>query len=338
MEAAQEIMEGSPDSVAVIDDEIAGFFGRINKYSGKGGSADRSFWLKSFDGGVYIVNRIGRGDVMINNISASMLGAIQPQVIKKIASSAEDDGLIQRFFPILLKRAQMGKDKPTPDVTSEHATLVKALHQLEASDVLKFDAEALAIRMHEEARNHRLQVFEEINTKLASHIGKYDGLFARLCLVWHCIEHAQAEELPLLVTGDTARRVASFMEEFLFPHALSFYATILDERSDQHKIIEVAKHILAHRLAVVTNADLQSNVNATRNMSKPARINILETLEGLGWASELPTAGPKRSERWLVNPEVHELYADHAKTARVKKAALQEVMNASFAKRRGEKT
>lgn len=340
MEAAQEIMAGSPEGVALIDDEMSGFFGRIEKYSGKGGSADRSFWLKSFDGGPYMVNRIGRGGdsgMIISNISASMLGGIQPQAIKEVASSAADDGLIQRFFPILLKSAQIGKDEPIPGVTSEHAALINALHKLEANDVLKFDAEAQAIRLREEGKNHRLQVFEEINTKLASHIGKYDGLFARLCLIWHCIEHAQTEELPLVVTGKTARKVATFMEKFLFPHALSFYATILDERSDQHQILEVAKHILAHRLSVVTNADLQSNVNATRNMSKLGRIGILETLEGLGWATELSTIGPKRSERWLVNAEVHEMFEHHAKTARRKKKELRKVMNTAFSTRREAK-
>lgn len=88
---------------------------------------------------------------------------------------------------------------------------------------------------------------------------------------------------------------------------------------------------------MVKNADLKSNVNATRNLSKHGRIAILETLEGLRWASELATIGPKRSERWLVNPEVHELYEAHGKTTRLKKKELQKVMNAAFAKRRAAK-
>ena len=45
---------------------------------------------------------------------------------------------------------------------------------------------------------------ETINKKLAAHIGKYDGIFARLCLLWHCIESADGD-LPAYVSEATAR-------------------------------------------------------------------------------------------------------------------------------------
>ena len=47
---------------------------------------------------------------------------------------------------------------------------------------------------------------EAVNKKLAAHIGKYDGLFARLCLIWHCIEHADRNLIDQ-IDEDTARRV-----------------------------------------------------------------------------------------------------------------------------------
>ena len=45
-------------------------------------------------------------------------------------------------------------------------------------------------------------LIERINKKLASHIGKYDGLFARLCVLWHCIDGGGQE-----IAEATARRV-----------------------------------------------------------------------------------------------------------------------------------
>lgn len=340
MEATQQVLMGSKDGIVLINDEMSGFFGIIEKYSGKGAAADRAFWLKTFDGGQYLVNRVGRTGAIgaiIENNSISMLGGIQPEAIKAIGASATDDGLIQRFFPVLLKSAEVGQDQPVPDITEHYAQMLTALRQLTIEMPLKFDSEALRIRAQQEVKNHRLQVFEEIDTKLASHIGKYDGLFARLCLIWHCIEHAETGNLPPRISAQTARNVATFLEEFLLPHALSFYADLLGGSREQHQLKEVSKHILAHRLKLVGNTELQSNIHVTRKLTKQGRIALLETLEGFGWITELPSSTHKRSERWSVNPKVHELFRTRAIEIRQKKEVLKEVMAESFAQRRTQK-
>ena len=96
-----------------------------------------------------------------------------------------------------------------------------------------------------------------INRKLASHIGKYNGIFARLCVVWHCVEHADGDSLPAVVTEDTARRVAGFLHGFLLPHALAFYAGVLGLANDHDRLADVAGYILAHKLERITNRDVQ---------------------------------------------------------------------------------
>src|SRR5262249_4004125 len=63
-----------------------------------------------------------------------------------------------------------------------------------------------------------LMACEAVNKKLAAHIGKYDGLFARLCLIWHCIEHADRNLIDQ-IDENTARRVERFLHCFLLPHA-----------------------------------------------------------------------------------------------------------------------
>ena len=102
-----------------------------------------------------------------------------------------------------------------------------------------------------------LQQCESINRKLAAHIGKYNGIFARLCVVWHCIEHAGGDSLPAVVTEDTARRVAGFLHGFLLPHALAFYAGVLGLSNDHDRLADVAGYILARKLERITNRDVQ---------------------------------------------------------------------------------
>jgi len=62
VEAAQQVLEGSPWGVLLLQDELSGFFGAMDKYNGgKGAQADRAFWLRSFNGGQFALNRVGRG-------------------------------------------------------------------------------------------------------------------------------------------------------------------------------------------------------------------------------------------------------------------------------------
>src|SRR5262249_16410891 len=80
IEAAQEIFRDSPDGLLVFRDELSGWFGSMDKYVGHRGAAmDRGFWLQAWNGGGYALNRIGRGSHVFENLSASILGGIQPE-------------------------------------------------------------------------------------------------------------------------------------------------------------------------------------------------------------------------------------------------------------------
>jgi Protein of unknown function (DUF3987) len=65
------------------EDELGGWFGSMDRYAGGKGASNRGFWLQSFNGGSYTVNRVGRGIFLIDNIGVSLLGGIQPEVIRK---------------------------------------------------------------------------------------------------------------------------------------------------------------------------------------------------------------------------------------------------------------
>ena len=183
IEAAQQVLEGSPWGVLMLQDEMSGFFGAMDKYgNGKGAAADRAFWLRSFNGGQFALNRVSRGAAIIDNVSVSMLGGIQPEPLRKIAGDSVDDGLLQRLFPIMLRGATMGRDEPMPPVNNRYRTLIEALRQLkppgwQGIGVLEFDNGAQVIRRDLESKHLELQSLETINRKLSSHIGKYDGQF-----------------------------------------------------------------------------------------------------------------------------------------------------------------
>ena len=327
IEAAQEVLKDSPDGVLCLQDELAGWFGAMDKYAGRGAAKDRGFWLQSFHGGPYALNRVARGAAMIENLSVSLLGGIQPDPIRKIADDSVDDGLLQRLIPIVLSRGRAGKDAPTAQTGRRYDELIVQLHERRPpSEPLRFDNAALAIRGELEQKHLDLMAYEVINRKLAAHIGKYDGLFARLCLLWHCIEGAEG----LMVTEHTAHRVADFMRRFLLPHATAFYAGMLALSNDHDQLTKVAGYILAKKLSRVTNRDVQHGNRAMRGLGRQEIENIFAQLEALGWL--MPTPGSRWSAppHWQVNPEVHRRFTGRAARETSERTKEREMLQEMF--------
>ncbi len=347
IEAAQIVLEGSTEGILSLQDEMSGFFGSMDKYSGgKGASADRAFWLKAYNGGQYAINRVGRGTSLLDNLSVSLLGGIQPEPIRKIAAEAQDDGLLQRMLPIILKPAVLGKDVPIPDVGGRYGDLIAYLNRLKAPGwsgmgVLQFDDAAQAIRNRQEARHLSLMSSESVSRKLASHFGKYDGIYARLCIIWHCVKHCTVDPtdnyeagpaLSDLIDAATAEEVAQFMEQFLLPHAVAFYFGTLGLSDSHDRLCAIASYILAHQLTKISNRDVQRGDRAMRGLEDKDIRPLFEQLEALGWLARAPNARPTMQPIWHVNPMVHTLYADRANKEAARRAEAKAVLGHLFQK------
>jgi hypothetical protein len=279
------------------------------------------------------VHRIGRGSVFIENLSISLLGGIQPEPIREIAANATDDGLLQRILPIMLRPAVEGYDEAESLAASEYAQLVGRLRQLNET-VLVFDEAAQAYRQDLERRHLKLQTcFDGINRKLAAHIGKYNGIFPQLCIIWHCAEHAVMGTVPAVVSIDTAKRAGAFLHGFLLRHAVAFYAEVLGLSNDHDSLVAVAGYILTHKKARITNRDVMQGDKAMRRLTAKQREAVFEQLEALGWLDR--TAGPRANAppHWIVNPAVHEKFAGKAKEEAERRSNAREMLAEIFGRR-----
>jgi hypothetical protein len=340
IEGAQDVLAGSPNGVLLVQDELSGFFGSMDKYSGyRGAAKDRGFWLQSYNGGPYALNRVGRGAGIIPNLSVTMLGGIQPDVIRRLSNESYDDGFLQRMLLIVMRQAGIGKDVSMPSVSKQYARLIERLTTLRlpvsgSSDddndgVLRFDNLAQEMRSRLEAEHLKLMQIETVNRKLAAHIGKYDGLFGRLCVSFHCIQHAYDNYIPEFVTGDTAERVAKFMRQFLLPHATAFYSGVLKLADDHDRLAAIAGYILARQSTRITNRDIQRGDRTMRKLTRHDTDSAFEQLEALGWVTR--TAGPRLTDppHWIVNPAVHQRFAARAKQERERREATAILMMGS---------
>lgn len=95
LEAVHAIHRSNPRGLGVHKDELVGFLKDMNKY--RNGS-DEQFWLESFNNSSYIVNRVTKEPMMIDNIMVNIIGSIQPQVLSNVANASDGNGLIERFL------------------------------------------------------------------------------------------------------------------------------------------------------------------------------------------------------------------------------------------------
>jgi hypothetical protein len=335
-EKAGELLKDNPSGVLALQDEMSGFIGGLDKYSNGGGGKERGFWLGTWNGGYLTVDRIGRGSIAVENASVSFLGGIQPDKIRELAGKTFDDGLLQRFIPIILQPAREGKDEPTHGIDDNYGRLINALVYSPPPALLHFDDEAQSIRRDLEKRQLDLQALETVNPKLASHIGKYKGIFARLCVVWHCIENTNAfGNLPTVISGPTAHRVATFLHEFLLRHAISFYVGVLGFSDDNDALTATAGYILTHpEKEELAFRDLKRSRTAMKPLDHFEARKLFEQLEHLGWVSQIPGPRPSSFPRYKVNPEVHRQFAVHAEREREQLEKAKRAMAGAFGARR----
>ena len=132
IEAAQEILKDSPNGVLCYQDELSGWFGSMDKYSGAKGRRRRTghSGCRHTTAAHTPSDRVTRGHVFIENLSVSILGGIQPEPIRKLAEGGEDDGLLQRFIPIVLRPAVDGRDEPPSEAVFDYNDLISNLRQL----------------------------------------------------------------------------------------------------------------------------------------------------------------------------------------------------------------
>lgn len=331
VEAAQEVMMDSPDGIMSEQDELSGWFGSMDRYNTKGGG-DRAFWLKAFNGGTYNLNRIGRGAKQIPNLSISLLGGIQPETMRKFASESVDDGLLQRMLPVILRPSTVGMDIAQDHTGDTYNQLVADLYSLrnQGQVLLHFSDGARAIRDRLEREHLELSMaLEAVSPKLSAHYGKYDGIFARLCLIWHCIESAY-RELPREVSEDTAARVADFMVEFIRPSAIAFYAGVLGMSAGHEDIVALASIVVAKGMGEVSARDVQRAGQTLRHITAEQFRLIAEKMEAFGWLERGEPKPKSNTPRWIVNPRVHGMFEDRAELEMARREAAREALHSAL--------
>jgi hypothetical protein len=323
---------------------MSGWFGSMDRYDHHGGNRnayDRSFYLEAYKGGPYSVKRINRGNFIIPNLSLTIIGGMQPELIRKFSKGASDDGLIQRLTPIMLQPAAtpISNSQTAEDIDSFAVLIVQLLGLQPPENTerrLRFDRRAQEIQ-RDLAEEHRLLVkgFEGFNGKLSTALGKQDALFARFCIVWHAVDHAGGDPvLPPIVSENTAQRVATFMRQFTRQHLHDFCEDVLSLPEEHERLKSIAGLILSKNLKFVSNRHIQASVRLARHLTSKEVTEVLVQLEMRGWLSRGEASRTGAPPNWIVNPRVHKLFEARAKTEVEQREEMAKLLAQKFSVRR----
>jgi hypothetical protein len=322
MEAKQRAPAGK---VLIRQDEMSEWVGGFDRYrsGGKGGS-DRGAYLRLYNGGRHTVDRIGRGSFAASSWSACILGGIQPGPIQQIAREAADDGLLQRFCYVVPTQQRRGEDRrPNAAAAARYEALFPAIAALHPPQADGGYPQQLVL--HTDAHQYRLQINDlaeamaampDSSNRLKAALGKWPGLFARLALIFHLIGVADAQangERPItdVVQPDSAKQAAAYMRDILLPHLLRADAMMFATIQTGHARW-IAGFILAKRLPEITIRHVMRAYGALRAPDhRKQLLEVLTGLENLGWLR-----ATANSTRWVMNPQVHQLFAKQAQTER----------------------
>lgn len=332
VEKLGEILSNAqPRGILSFQDELSGWLSSMDAYK-NGGHKDRAAWLEAYNGGPKAIDRISRGSTFVENWSACVLGGIQPNVVHAYANSTNHDGMLQRFILVHAGEATIGQDRrPDMDAKKGYTDMIKQLTEITPP------GDDSVVKLSEEAHTAREDLDEKLLKATRSHpnkfltaaLGKWNGLFSRLLLVFHCIECATYRIYPTEkpVSGDTARRVASLMWGTMLPHAVKFYEG-LDPTEDHAS--KVAALLLAHEWQRFTvKRDLNRHMKASRALKPWELDEALDRLEAYGWI--WPEEEGRLNERgrpvaYRVNALIYERFNAKAELERERRAEVAEMM------------
>ena len=323
----EEAKQRAPASkVLVRQDEMSEFFASLDRYKagGKGGG-DRGAYLRLYNGGPYVVDRVARGTLLVSNWSASFVGGVQPDPIRNIAGEAAEDGLLQRFNYDVPVRQGRGLDRaPDSGAWKRYEGLFPALSALYPPSQIGTSLRS-AVVLHDHAHRYREDIdtlvravssFPDTSKQMKAALGKWPGLFARLLLIFHLVNVADAaaagtpRPYETVVPECTAACVSAYMQDILLPNLMRAEAVMYSTKQTG-RARDIAGLILAKGFIRVTIRDVQRGYPALRDPGVARDVTaVMDSLVSIGWLEpEVPENPVKPVHSWLINPKVHIVFA-----------------------------
>ena len=218
--------------------------------------------------------------MFVPNWSAVPVGHIQPAKVRDMVGELSDDGLLQRFM-IVMPPAVLAADPDDDDIATDRAAIdqfsaiVETLHGMKppptqsASGRQEFavveagpDVHAVRRRLFRLVERIEADLFLPAALKEAA--SKWRGLLARMALVFHVVELAEARRAgrnpdpaeQLALKAATVEKACRFIMRVVVPSTFRFHTEIGSTDMTASHARWVAGYLLSRKLEKVTSRDV----------------------------------------------------------------------------------
>ncbi|MEM9222090.1 MAG: DUF3987 domain-containing protein [Pseudomonadota bacterium] len=237
-----------PRGLLVIRDELAGWLGGFDRYSGKG--SDRTFALEMYGGRPYTVDRKNDpAGLFIGNLSVGALGGTQPDRLKLMTEGA-DDGFAARMlwsWPDIEPRFNLSRQKLVNEEGHRAFSKIAGL-AMGTDDDGRLEPKKL--RLSKEGEDRLEEFAREMQARganatgsLAGSLGKARGHVLRLsCVLEHLAWCATDTCEPELISQQSVLDAAALVEGYFAPMAEKVFGDASIPTEERSAMV-LAKHL-----------------------------------------------------------------------------------------------
>ena len=196
----------------------------VNLINSKSGHTEtlRQIMLKGYAGEGHTVHRSTLDDILLEKVNISLLGAIQPDVLKKMTSNSTADGFMGRFqFLYLLDKKEVSGayEENDNEIDKKAVKSIKTLFEdfADGKFLSEYGISKRGLKLLREFEKKYLS--EDIGGIWGEYLGKVSYSLNSLVLMFHLSDNMDEEE----ISDDTVRSAINVMKVFM-NHAQIIYS------------------------------------------------------------------------------------------------------------------
>jgi hypothetical protein len=298
------LLAARPSGLLVIADELAGLFLNTSRYSG---GQDDEFWLEAWNGSHYVVERVNRPSVTVDNLLVGITGGFQPDKLVR-SFEGDADGMYAR---ICFGWPEEPPYQPlTNDVAEIEPEIINALNRiinLPAEVEGSFTPTYLPLSA---SAAHKFEEFRrQAHATMAGLVGREREWWAksqthvlRLAGTLSYLGWAiDGGDEPKFIEPDIAQAAIRLVRDYFWPHSRAALRQIgISQRHADARCVLL--WVKAHNKNEISVLDARREALGQRLDAKQTQA-LLDSLVSTGWLRKntAPTGGRHRI-RWEVNP------------------------------------
>lgn len=299
VERAAVLLQARPSGLVLIRDELSGLFANMSRYSN---GSDREFWLESWNGKHYVVERMGRDAVVVDHLLIAMVGGFQP------------DKLVRSFqcASLLLVASEPGYKPPSNDCGEYEPIIINAFHRLvdelpiKSQDGEFAPGEICLSKDAEDAFLHFLHFLHQEKDALDGREREWwvkgGGQVIRLAGTLALMSWAANTELPKpeKIEGRFVEAAIHMWRNYFWPHSRAALRQVgITKRHNEKR--RVLRWIRANKSVSVSIKEIRRDALGQSLDAKQTEA-LLDQLEQDWWLRrETTQTGGRALHRWIVN-------------------------------------